>query len=123
MGTVTLQHTVNTAYTTEVITIPTENQLVYSINAQYLSHPTGNFSPYVSVGLLQGGTGLIHLSALLASGHPHSGFPIGWSGAIPTQAEMHIFAAIYAPVGTPILLSAYLLPYIITPERGLQLVP
>lgn len=123
MGTVSTTHTVNAAWTLEVSTIPTENQLIYSVSALYLSNPAHNVSPYVSVGLMQGGTTLNHISALLASGHPHFGFPIGWTGRIPTEVDMYIFVAVYAGIGTPILLTAYLMPYTISPEGILQIDP
>jgi hypothetical protein len=123
MGTVNLRVKIATAYTTQVNVIPTERQLIYSVNAQQLQYHTHNTNYFVSIGLLQGGTGLMHLSALLAAGSPQSGFPIGWTGEIPTEAEMYIFSAVFGPVGTEFLLSAYLMPYIITPERGIQLVP
>lgn len=116
MPVLTEDHTIVASLTREYIIIPVERQYIKTLTLYDLYQTASLRQIWAQIGIMSGGHTTQNIIATLASGYLNRISPIAWSGNLPVDPDMSLFAEIYGPVGQQLRLCAILYKIVTTPE-------
>lgn len=108
MPTTVANITMAAAYQGELVTIPVDNTLLKGISLVEVNRRMEQIEAYGSIGIMAGGISYDHIVTVFEAGYFGNATKLGWTGNFPCDADMFLFAEIFAYTAQEFKLAATL---------------